>query len=397
MPLFSLFPLPIVPNNIPLTLYVHIPWCVKKCPYCDFNSYEKNSFFDEQAYVNALLADLESEYKYHQYRTLNSIFIGGGTPSLFSADSIFRIIEGARQLFRFNNIETTLEANPGTFEQEKFNQYREAGVNRLSIGIQSFNDKHLKSLGRIHDTQRARAAIETAINAGFDNINLDLMFGLPQQTKEQALNDIHIAMEYNVSHISLYQLTIEENTYFYKHRPALPENDSLWEIQTLCQQVLAEHDYHQYEISAWSKTGKQCVHNMNYWQFGDYMGIGAGAHGKRSEPGNDSATGNGLSIYRQWKYRQPREYIKQALSGKATAGSRTLKQRDIIFEFLLNALRLKTGCAMDTFDNHTGLGLQDLTAATETIDPGLLVINDHQIVTTEKGYLFLNDILEQLV
>jgi len=284
----------IIQNDIPLSLYVHIPWCVKKCPYCDFNSHEKNQSFDEQGYVDALLLDMNAEHKHCQQRTLHSIFFGGGTPSLFSAEAIQKIIEHARNLFNFDNIEITLEANPGTFEQEKFNAFRQAGINRLSIGIQSFNDTHLKTLGRIHDQQQALAAIETAKQARFENINLDLMFGLPQQSIQQAIEDINTACEFDVRHISHYQLTIEENTYFHKHRPVLPDSDLLWEMQTQCQNLLAEKQYAQYEISAYSKTDKQCTHNLNYWSFGDYIGIGAGAHGKITKKEKKAA---GLKLF----------------------------------------------------------------------------------------------------
>ncbi|MDX2503882.1 MAG: radical SAM family heme chaperone HemW, partial [Gammaproteobacteria bacterium] len=230
-------------NAIPLSLYVHIPWCVKKCPYCDFNSHEKNHSFDESLYLKALLIDLDNEYQNCQQRTLKSIFFGGGTPSLFSADSIHSIIRHAKDLCKFDEIEITLEANPGTFEQEKFNDFKNAGVNRLSIGIQSFNDSHLKTLGRIHDQAQALNAIETAKKAGFENINLDLMFALPQQTIKQAVKDISIACEFDVPHISHYQLTIEENTYFHKHPPALPEIDLIWEMQTQCQNMLMDKQY----------------------------------------------------------------------------------------------------------------------------------------------------------
>jgi oxygen-independent coproporphyrinogen-3 oxidase len=381
-------------NNIPLSLYVHIPWCVKKCPYCDFNSHEKNQSFDEARYVEALLLDMESEYKNCQQRTLSSIFFGGGTPSLFSAESIKAIIDHARKLFDFNNIEITLEANPGTFEQEKFNGFKQAGVNRLSIGIQSFNNTHLKTLGRIHDKEQALSAIETANIAGFDNINLDLMFGLPQQSIQQAIDDISTACEFNVPHISHYQLTIEENTYFHKHTPLLPESDSLWDMQTQCQDLLAEKGYQQYEISAYSKTEKRCAHNLNYWHFGDYIGIGAGAHGKIT---NKNTTRSQPEIIRRWKHRQPQKYMKQALENNAASGQQALQQQDIVFEFLLNALRLKTGSDSKTFERNTGLNYQTLQKMVEQIDSGLLICDKDRIATTDKGFLFLNEILEELL
>ena len=383
-----------VTNKIPLSLYVHIPWCVKKCPYCDFNSHEKNQSFDEDGYVRALLTDLDEEYKNCQQRTLSSIFFGGGTPSLFSASAIKRIIDHAQSLFKFNDIEITLEANPGTFEQEKFTAYREAGVNRLSIGIQSFNASHLKALGRIHDDKQALSAVETAKNAGFKNINLDLMFGLPQQTIEQAVNDASIASQFDVPHISHYQLTIETNTYFYKHTPTLPEIDLIWEMQTQCQNILTKNEFHQYEISAYSKPEKQCQHNINYWQFSDYIGIGAGAHGKLS---SINITDDSMNIVRRWKHRQPQQYIDKTINGHSLSGKQTLEQHDIVFEFLLNALRLKSGSDIQNFKRNTGLNYEILNEAVKNIDTALLTISDKSVHTTDKGFLFLNDILENLI
>ncbi len=382
-----------IKSNIPLSLYVHIPWCIKKCPYCDFNSHEKNDSFDEDLYVRALLLDLDNEYKNAQQRSLSSIFFGGGTPSLFSPDAIRQIIDHAQQLFGFSDIEITMEANPGTFEQEKFKAFREAGINRLSIGIQSFNKNHLQNLGRIHDDKQALSAIETAKTAGFENINLDLMFGLPQQTIQQAVDDITIACEFDVPHISHYQLTIEANTYFFKHTPVLPENDLIWEMQTQCQNILARNQYKQYEISAYSKNNRQCQHNLNYWHFGDYIGIGAGAHGKLTvltEPTE-------LKITRQWKHRQPQQYIEETINGKAVSGKQKLDQQDIVFEFLLNALRLKTGSDIQTFVNNTGLDFEVLNNAVKDIDDSLLFIDENNIHTTDKGFLFLNDVLESLL
>ena len=392
MPLF-LLPSKAVFNNIPLSLYIHIPWCIKKCPYCDFNSHEKNESFDETLYVKALLLDLDNEYKNCQQRSLHSIFFGGGTPSLFSAEAIRKIIDHTRQLFDFKDIEITLEANPGTFEQEKFDAFREAGVNRLSIGIQSFNEEHLKSLGRVHDGKQAFSAIETATVAGFDNINLDLMFGLPGQSIQQAIDDVTIACDFGVPHISHYQLTIEANTYFHKHTPVLPENDLIWEMQSQCQNILASKQYKQYEISAYSKANKQCAHNLNYWHFGDYIGIGAGAHGKLTTVA-DAAK---LKIMRQWKHRQPQKYIEASLNGKAISGDQKLDQKDIVFEFLLNALRLKAGSDIKTFVNNTGLDFEVLNNAVKDIDDSLLFIDKNNVRTTDRGFLFLNEILEKLL
>ncbi|PCI08786.1 MAG: YggW family oxidoreductase [Gammaproteobacteria bacterium] len=381
---------------MPLSLYAHIPWCVKKCPYCDFNSHEKNATFDEKKYVQALLIDLDDEYKYCQNRALSSIFFGGGTPSLFSANAIHQVIDHARKLFKFDNIEITLEANPGTFEQEKFTAFKNAGVNRLSIGIQSFDKTHLQTLGRIHDGKQALSAIETARHAGFENINIDLMFGLPEQTLQQAIDDVKTACQFDVTHLSHYQLTIEENTYFHKHTPVLPGSDLLWEMQTQCQELLNANDYSQYEISAYAKADKQCSHNVNYWTFGDYIGIGAGAHGKLTKQ-NPFATDNIKNITRRWKHRQPQQYIKQTLKGNALSGSQILTRQDTVFEFLLNALRLKAGSDITTYINNTGLGIDTLKNAVKNIDPCLLTLDENNIRTTEKGYLFLNEILENLL
>ena len=326
---------------------------------------------------------------------LSSIFFGGGTPSLFSADAIHQIIDHAKNLFKFENIEITLEANPGTFEQEKFNAFKQAGINRLSIGIQSFNNAHLKTLGRIHDKNQALNAVATANKAGFENINLDLMFGLPQQTIQQAISDIQTACDFNVPHISHYQLTIEANTYFYKHTPALPESDLIWEMQTQCQNRLIDNKYQQYEISAYAKTAKQCAHNLNYWHFADYIGIGAGAHGKLTTRNHSSD--NPVKIARQWKHRHPQQYMDKTLAGNAVSGKEELKAQAIVFEFLLNALRLKQGCDIATFKKNTGLDYHALENAVKNIDPLLLILDKTKACTTDQGFLFLNDILEKLL
>lgn len=401
MPLFLFTPTIAVPNDIPLSLYVHIPWCVKKCPYCDFNSHEKNASFDEENYVRALLADLEQEQALCQQDTLHSIFFGGGTPSLFSAEAIERVINHARKLFKFDDIEITLEANPGTFEQEKFNAFKNAGINRLSIGIQSFDENHLKRLGRIHDKSQALNAVTTAKQAGFENINLDLMFGLPQQTIDQAVDDINIACAFEVQHISHYQLTIEANTYFHKHTPVLPEIDLIWEMQTHCQNILADNHYQQYEISAYAKTddntNRQSAHNINYWLFGDYIGIGAGAHGKLTKRSDDAESNDRFNIIRRWKQRQPQQYISQALNNNAISGEHQLEAAEIVFEFLLNALRLKTGSEIKIFEQRTGLDYADLLSEIKGIDPALLSLDKDRVTTTEKGFLFLNEVLEKLL
>jgi len=373
----------------PLSLYVHIPWCIKKCPYCDFNSHTSNSI-DEKKYLNALMADLDNDLKIINSRPIQSIFFGGGTPSVFSPDTIHRIIEEAQQRLVFDkNIEITMEANPGTFEQKNFSEFKDAGINRLSIGIQSFNNQHLKSIGRIHDAQQALAAINTAHEAGFKNINLDLMFGLPEQTVEQAINDIKIACNQNVQHVSHYQLTIEANTFFHKHPPITPDEEELWTMQNRCHEILSDHDFQQYEVSAFSKPDQQCIHNLNYWNFGDYIGIGAGAHGKLT----DSSTGK---ITRRWKHRQPEEYMQNA-AGNPVSGQSEITSDDLVFEFLLNALRLRSGVSYNTFEKTTGFNRIVLINACQKIDTELLIQDDSGIRTTDKGYRFLNDILEQLL
>ena len=391
--------------TIPLSLYVHIPWCIKKCPYCDFNSHVKNQWFDEQRYVDALIADLNNEFDSFQQpgnkRSLSSIFFGGGTPSLFSANAIDQVISHARELFLFDDIEITLEANPCTFEQEKFNDYRHAGINRLSIGVQSFNASHLKNLGRIHDDKQAYSAIETALSASFENINLDLMFGLPEQTISEAIEDIKTACSFKIPHISHYQLTIEENTFFHKHRPVLPENESIWQMQSSCQQILTSNCYQQYEISAYANADSSDLrskHNLNYWQFGDYIGIGAGAHGKLTQAASVSAVRlPHHKITRRWKHRQPQQYMKSALQGNAVSGTQQLDQKDILFEYLLNTLRLKHGCELENFENNTGLPGRCLKEHALSVDASLLYMDEHRISTTDKGFLFLNDILEQFL
>lgn len=375
----------------PLSLYVHIPWCVRKCPYCDFNSHQADDQLNENAYVSALMHDLDSETSCIGERKIESIFFGGGTPSLFSAESIDRLLRGIQDRLNLDaNAEITLEANPGTFEQNKFSEFRAAGINRLSIGIQSFDDACLQQLGRVHDGAQAQTAIATAFRAGFDNINLDLMFGLPAQTITQAVNDVRIASNYQPQHISHYQLTIEPNTFFYKHPPRLPGTEALWEAQHQCQQLLSDHGYIQYEVSAFSKPSKQCQHNINYWSFGDYIGIGAGAHGKLT----NLDTGQ---IIRRWKRRQPQDYVEQVAKGNAASGESRLEKKDIVFEFLLNALRLRQGCSLSTFEKHTGLNKSELIQSCASIDAELLIIDDDQIRTSEMGYRFLNDVLEKLL
>jgi len=336
------------------------------------------------------MADLDTELELTTTRPLQSIFFGGGTPSLFSPNTIHKIIEGAHQRLTFDNqIEITMEANPGTFEQKNFSEFKVAGINRLSIGIQSFNDLHLTNIGRIHDARQARSAISTAQEAGFNNINLDLMFGLPGQNLHQAVNDIEIACSQNVQHISHYQLTIEPNTFFHKHPPVTPDMDDLWEMQNQCHALLFDQGFMQYEVSAFSKPGRQCRHNLNYWNFGDYIGIGAGAHGKLS----DSSSG---TMTRRWKRRQPEDYMQNA-ARNPLSDQTNIKPDELIFEFLLNALRLKNGFSFEVFENSTGLDRSVLTQACRNIDAELLIFDESGMRTSDKGYRFLNDVLEQFL
>lgn len=370
----------------PLALYVHIPWCVRKCPYCDFNSHAAGPNLPEEAYVDALLADLDSDLQQAHGRPLTSIFFGGGTPSLFSAKALGRLLEGVGRRIPFaSDIEITLEANPGTFEQDKFAAYRRLGINRLSIGVQSFQAEKLKALGRIHDGDEAIRAADMARAAGFDNFNLDLMHGLPDQSQGDALGDLRIAIAQAPTHLSWYQLTVEPNTVFWNQPPVLPEDDTLWDIQEAGQALLAEHGYGQYEVSAYAQPGRAARHNLNYWTFGDFIGIGAGAHGKLSAPDG--------RISRTWKTRLPKDYLDPAKH--YSAGERLLSAEELPFEFLMNVLRLSDGCAAELFSQRTGLPLQQLAAAREQAERrGLLQKDPARLTATREGQLFLNDLLQ---
>ena len=373
---------------LPLSLYIHFPWCIQKCPYCDFNSHAVKAGIPEQAYIDALLADLRVDLALvTPARPIQSIFMGGGTPSLFSPEAIERLLLGIQeQVLLTPNCEITLEANPGTFESDKFKAFRQLGINRLSIGIQSFNDPHLKKLGRVHSAAEALKAVAIAQQAGFDNLNLDLMFGLPEQTSEQALFDVQTAIDLNPSHISFYQLTLEPNTYFHRFPPKLPEDDTIYAIQKNCQQRLAAHGYQQYEISAYAQQGKQARHNLNYWQFGDYLGIGAGAHGKISQALPEN-------IIRTIKPKSPEQYLKQA-----KAKQQTIAIEQLPLEFVMNHLRLKTGFNLADYVAVTGLGVESLEPAlTQCLQQGLLVKNQQQISCSEKGWDFLDVVLEKFI
>ncbi|MHB8622111.1 MAG: radical SAM family heme chaperone HemW [Sulfuricaulis sp.] len=374
----------------PLALYIHIPWCVRKCPYCDFNSHEARGKLPEQQYVEALLRDLVQDLPRVWGRPVASIFIGGGTPSLFAPETIERLLSGVRALMPLDqNLEITLEANPGTVELERFKGFRQAGVNRLSIGIQSFDPEKLQALGRIHGRAEAAHAAQAACAAGFDNFNLDLMFGLPQQSLAQVMSDIRYAIQFQPSHLSVYQLTIEPNTLFHVRPPTLPDDDITWEMQCQLQAELAAAGYRQYEISAYAKPGSECRHNLNYWQFGDYLGIGAGAHGKIT-----AAT----SITRLWKVKQPNEYLGVAGTLACIGGEQTLTRHDTVAEFMLNALRLVNGFPTPLFQDRAGLPIsacrQNLALAESR---GLLEWDTQTIRPTPHGRRFLNNLLELFV
>ncbi|WP_246598914.1 radical SAM family heme chaperone HemW [Methylogaea oryzae] len=371
----------------PLGLYVHIPWCVRKCPYCDFNSHHATDTLPERRYVAALLADLESELAVCGPRPVQTVFIGGGTPSLFGAEAIADLLEGiGRRIPLAQDAEITLEANPGTAEAGKFAGFRAAGVNRLSIGIQSFQDRQLAALGRIHDRQEALAAVEMAKTAGFVNFNLDLMFGLPGQGIEEAAADVRTAIALEPAQISYYQLTLEPGTPFAKHPPALPEDGLLWNIQQTGQAMLSEAGYRQYEVSAYARAGFPCRHNLNYWEFGDYLGIGAGAHGKLTQ-----ADG---TIQRRWKQRHPAVYLEKAGSAQGVAGVETVAAAQKPLEFLMNALRLREGFAEGLFSERTG---QPLAVLQPELDrccaDGLLLYEHGRIRCSEHGWQFLDSVL----
>ncbi len=382
MPVFTELP--------PLSLYVHFPWCVRKCPYCDFNSHALKKGLDEPGYINALLVDLEQELPDIWGRHVRTVFFGGGTPSLFSPRAMEELIAGVRaRLWLAPDAEITMETNPGTTEHHDFQDYLHASINRLSFGIQSFNDRHLKTLGRIHDSAEAARAVEKAKQAGFTNFNLDLMFGLPGQTLEEARDDVERAIALNPTHISYYHLTIEPNTFFYQFPPTLPEDDLSWDIQLQGQTLLAEAGYRHYEVSAHARPGFESRHNLNYWNFGDYLGIGAGAHGKISKA-NESC------VLRRWKVKGPEDYLKTAATPVRIAGEKRVNDDELLFEFLMNALRLNDGFSIDTFTRRTGLPATRLLDSIEQAKTRKLIEWDptrQWLRTTDHGKNFLNDLL----
>ena len=370
----------------PLSLYVHIPWCVRKCPYCDFNSHESRGPLPEARYVNALIADLEAALPLIWGRRVHTVFFGGGTPSLLSSAALDTILSAVRALLPLPpDAEITLEANPGTFEVAKFAAFRKLGVNRLSIGIQSFNPAHLRALGRIHDAAEAVRAIEIA-RSEFDNFNLDLMYALPGQTLSEALADIHCAVQYAPRHISAYHLTLEPNTLFHRFPPQLPDHDAAAAMQAGIESELARAGYRQYETSAFCMPGGQAKHNVNYWQFGDYLGIGAGAHSKISSHER---------IVRQIRHKHPQAYLEKVAAGSAVMESNDVGSDDLSFEFMMNALRLTEGFAVRLFEERTGLPLALLHKDLEIAEARGLINRDHlHIAPSELGRRFLNDLLQ---
>ena len=377
-----------LPGLPPLSLYVHLPWCIKKCPYCDFNSHEwrgpKDARSVQDAYIDALLADLEASLPLIWGRTVHTIFFGGGTPSLFSPEAIDRLVSGLRARLRLSaDCEITLEANPGTFEKDRFKAFRQAGITRLSIGVQSFHDAHLKALGRVHDRAQALAAVSEAAQV-FDTFNLDLMYALPGQTLAQLTEDVETALSFAPPHLSIYHLTIEPNTLFAKHPPALPEDDEAFAMMDRITERTAAAGLGRYEVSAYARAGHACAHNLNYWQFGDYLGIGAGAHSKLSFAHR---------IVRQVRFREPQLYMKQAMAGEPVTQSDEVSRADLPFEFMLNALRLKEGFALTDFMERTGLALTSIQKGLKEAERLGLVERDWtRVWPTPKGFDFLSDL-----
>ena len=379
-----------LPSLPPLSLYIHLPWCIKKCPYCDFNSHEWSATsqpgqaLPEQAYLDALRADLTSALPLIWGRTVHSVFIGGGTPSLFSPEAIDRLLSDVRALVRLTpDAEITLEANPGTFEVDRFRAFAQAGITRLSIGVQSFNDAHLKALGRVHDRAQALAAVNEAAKS-FDTFNLDIMYALPGQSMADCDTDIRTALGFAPPHISIYHLTLEPNTYFAKFPPVLPADDDAYAMLDRITERTAEAGLSRYEVSAYARDGHRCWHNLNYWGFGDYLGIGAGAHSKLSFAHR---------VMRQVRLREPRLYQNAAMAGDAVASTETVLRKDLPFEYMLNALRLREGFSLQDFTERTGLPLSSINAALLTAqDKGWLLVEAGRVVPTERGFDFLSDV-----
>jgi len=373
----------------PLSLYVHFPWCVKKCPYCDFNSHEATGCFPEDEYLSALRADLEQALPLIWGRKIYTIFIGGGTPSLLSAKGLDRLLSDIRTLLPLDGaVEITMEANPGTFEAEKFKSYRGSGINRLSIGIQSFNSRHLQALGRIHDGDEAQRAVDIAM-ANFDNFNLDLMYALPSQTLEEARQDVKTAIAYAPPHLSLYHLTLEPNTFFAKYPPVIPDDDASADMQEMIEEETGTAGYQHYEVSAYAQPGRQARHNLNYWQFGDYLGIGAGAHTKLSFPHR---------VIRQARYKQPKAYMEHMRLGNPIQEEAEITRSEMGFEFMLNAMRLSHGVDVNLFAERTGMALNAIENALTAAEARGLLYRDHKTIKpTELGRRFLNDLQQMFL
>jgi len=373
----------------PLALYIHWPWCVRKCPYCDFNSHESKEPIPEQTYLDALRADLEQSLPLIWGRKIHTVFIGGGTPSLMSAAGLDRLMSDIRTLLPLDlDAEITMEANPGTFEAGKFKAFRASGINRLSIGIQSFNSRHLQALGRIHDAEEAIRAVGIA-QANFDNFNLDLMYALPGQTLAEAQADIDTALSFAPPHLSLYHLTMEPNTVFAKYPPELPGDDATADIQDMIAERTAAAGYDHYEVSAYAKPGHRARHNLNYWQFGDYLGIGAGAHSKLSFPHR---------VLRQARYKQPASFMEAAANGNAVAEEHEIARADLGFEFMLNTLRLTEGFDPNLFGERTGMPINAIEKALNAAEAKGLIYRDFRVIRpTELGQRFLNDLQEMFL
>lgn len=371
----------------PLSLYVHLPWCVRKCPYCDFNSHAVKEDFPGDAYVDALLLDLEQDLPLVWGRPVHSVFFGGGTPSLFSAAQVERMLGGFRARLQLTpDAEVTLEANPGTTEHDSFRAYRDAGVNRISLGVQSFDDALLQRIGRIHGRGEIDRAIASIHDSGVENFNIDLMFALPGQSLEQALEDIRLALRCHPAHLSHYHLTIEPNTAFHAHPPALPSEDLAWDMQEGCAGLLTGAGLSGYEVSAWSVPGRECRHNLNYWEYGDFLGIGAGAHGKVTLPAEHS-------VRRRIRKRHPRDWMSGAVAGKPLAEDLNLPPDERVFEFFLNQLRLRRGVMMSQFTPRTGLSWDRVSKRVEqAVEKGLLAERGDLLQPTETGWRFSNEI-----
>jgi putative oxygen-independent coproporphyrinogen III oxidase len=376
----------------PLALYVHMPWCVRKCPYCDFNSHAAPDAIPQQQYIDALIEDLALDAGAAQGRSFASVFFGGGTPSLFSPDQVGRFLEAARSLVPFaQDVEVTLEANPGTVEHGRFSGYRDAGINRVSLGAQTFDADHLRTLGRIHGSGDIARAVEEVRSAGIDNFNLDLMYGLPAQSLQQAVADLDAALELEPAHISHYQLTLEPGTVFYHRPPPLPDSDAIWQMQLDCQERLAARGFEHYEVSAYARAGRRSRHNLNYWQFGDYIGVGAGAHGKLTWPANDERAH--LSVVRSARVKQPREFLRRVAADRVSDRFQ-VERADLPFEYMLNVLRLTDDFGEDAFEARTGVAFASVApAVAEAQCKGLLqTAGVGKWRVTELGQRFLNDL-----